>query len=453
MITGMSRPGGGEFGHDKPYGSSEAGVDRDRSGVTKDGLGHDRIGTADCVTTGGFPKQEDSGSGLRVASARAADGGASDPPEPHEAHQGPDQAGGHDGTNEWSKGWRSIFLLAVTILFIVMGLLFRFESQSGQEPSSLEGTQQILGAYTTDPNATMHLNAEVFWQAQNASYPLPFEQFFLSISGPGIKPSTMVMVRSSLPAVINGPNNQIIYDSSFRKLAVYPGGNGIPADRNPTYILEEPAEFLMSKSMSDPRGAYIGTFELPGVVAESHGSYFAHLPTIGLGEGGYQPFPSFLSEINVATAGENLIEYPQLKSPGAFTGRLSLDPAAYRSFGPPSNLYWAPETLDTSETLIAAAPLFTNTNVSVQPSNGALVGFDYTWQEIGGIDPRINSTEESAAASQDAWTFRSGIAFGIAVGTGVAFFQEDENPILKRTSRLYLSFWRRLRKRPRPEAG
>ena len=79
----------------------------------------------------------------------------------------------------------------------------------------------------------------------------------------------------------------------------------------------------MANSMGDPKGTYIGTFELPGVVAESHGSYFAHLSTVGFGEGGYQPFPSFLSEIDV-TVRENLIEYPQLKNPGAFTGRYSL---------------------------------------------------------------------------------------------------------------------------------
>jgi len=295
----------------------------------------------------------------------------------------------------------------------------------------------------------MHLNAEVFWQAQRPSYPLPFEQVYLSISGPGVKPSTWVMVRSSIPAIIiNRPDNQIINDPRFKKLTVYPGGSGIPVDQNPEYVLEEEYGILMANRRGDPRGAYIGTFELPGAVAESHGSYFAHLPTIGFGEGGYQPFPSFLSAID-ATDTVNLIEYPQPKSPGPFTRRSSLDPTAYRSsFGTPSDLYWAPEAFDMSETLIDAAPLFTNTNVNVQPSNGVLAGVNYTWQETSGIDPRINSTEESAVASQDVWTFRSGIAFGIAVGTGVAFIQEDENPILNRTARL----WRRRRKRPRPEA-
>lgn len=159
MITGMSRPGRGDPGHDEAHGSSEAGVARDPSGITKDALDHDRDGAPDSVTTGGSPRREGPGSGLGAASAHAADSRADDFSKSHEPQQVPDQA---DGTNEWSKGWRSIFLLAVTILFIVVGLLFRSASQSGQEPSSLEGTQQILGAYTTDPNATMHLNVEVF---------------------------------------------------------------------------------------------------------------------------------------------------------------------------------------------------------------------------------------------------------------------------------------------------
>jgi hypothetical protein len=319
--------------------------------------------------------------------------------------------------------------------------------------ASLEGTQQILAAYTTDPNATIHLSVEVIWNAQNTVVPVPFDQVYLNVSGPGIKPSTMVMVRSSLPAVslvkVNG-RFTVVHDPSFVAMAIRSGG-AVKADQNSGYIFEQPESLISDTATGDPRGAYIGSFELPGAVAESHGSYFAHLPVVGADEeGGFQYFPSFLSETDLARSGENVIEYPQLKNTPLVAGRESLDPGAYRSYGPPLNLYWQPAVLDTSETLDNAEPLFTNTNVNVQPGDGVLEDANYTWQGTGGIDPMINSTEDTAAASQDGWTFRSGIVFGIAAGTGVAFFQEDENPILRRVAKLYRSSRQKFRKRPHP---
>lgn len=331
-------------------------------------------------------------------------------PEPKKVS---DQTDGPDGTVQPSNGWRSYFLLGATIVFIVMGQLFRFASQSGQEPPSLEGPQQLLSVYTTDPNATAHLSVDVIWQAQNANTSLlvPYDGVFLSISGPGLKPSTMVLVRSSLPAVTLKKNIYgqyvIVDDPTFKKTRIVPPLPGFLIDQNSDYVLERPVGGLMSNSPGGPGGTGIGVFELPGAVAESYGSYFAHLPTVGFAENsGYQYSPSFLSVLNTITpseasvcgchASEDLIENPQLNSTAPVTGRESLNPAAYRSFGIARNLYWQPAVLNTSETLTGAESLFTNTNVNVQPGNGVLEDFNYTWQGTGGIDPMINATEDSA---------------------------------------------------------
>ena len=329
-----------------------------------------------------------------------------------------------------------------------MGLLFRFASQSGQEPSSLEGPQQILGVYTTDPYATVHLNVQVFWKGRaSGAILVPDDDVDISVSGPLVTSATRVMITSSLPEPADFQASLF----PFRKLAVIPGETGLTVE-SPGYIQEVSVRDVTSV-IGAPIGVLVGLFNLPGAVAESHGSYFAHLPTVGSGENEFGPsFPQFLTETDPAGV-ENLIEDPQPKDGATLVGASTQDPWLYTSSGHPENLYWQPEVLDSSETLTGAEPLFTNTNVNVQPSNGVLEGTDYTWQETGNIDPMITSIEDGAAASQNAWTFRSGIAFGIAAGAGIGFIQEKENPIFTGIARLYRSFRRMLRKRPRPEAA
>jgi hypothetical protein len=59
----------------------------------------------------------------------------------------------------------------------------------------------------------------------------------------------------------------------------------------------------------------------------------------------------------------------------------------------------------------------------------------------------MNLANQDAAASHSEWDFRSGIAFGVAAGTGVAFAQEENNPLLRALGSFFSFRW--LRKRPK----
>jgi hypothetical protein len=58
----------------------------------------------------------------------------------------------------------------------------------------------------------------------------------------------------------------------------------------------------------------------------------------------------------------------------------------------------------------------------------------------------MNLVNQDAAASHDQWDFRSGIAFGVAAGTGVAFVQEEKNPLLNLIRKASMSFWVKVRR-------
>jgi hypothetical protein len=201
-----------------------------------------------------------------------------------------------------------------------------------------------------------------------------------------------------------------------------------------------------------PYGYPVATFELPQVTQESNGSFFAHLPLMGINAGPSYNIPYFFSESDSFGQSENMIEYPRLKSATDYPprGYATSDPSKYQA--PPGRqlitAYWQPSSLTTTEILENVRSELENATVnSIVPSDGHLQDINYVWQEIGSLEPTMNLANQDAAASHGEWDFRSGIAFGIAAGTGVAFVQEENNPLPGALGR-FLSF-RWLRKRPK----
>jgi hypothetical protein len=104
--------------------------------------------------------------------------------------------------------------------------------------------------------------------------------------------------------------------------------------------------------------------------------------------------------------------------------------------------------LTTTEILEDAASEFNNSIVnSIEPSGGHFQNNNYIWQGNGSLEPTVYLTKEDAAASHSDWDFRSGIAFGVAAGTGVAFVQEENNPLLTIFGNFFGLPWSRLRRK------
>lgn len=141
-----------------------------------------------------------------------------------------------------------------------------------------------------------------------------------------------------------------------------------------------------------------------------------------------------ISERGSPTQSEKLIEGPQPKNSDNIpsVGYASSAPSEYQA--PPGQhlqqVYWQPASLTTTEIPVdVKSELETSTVNNIEPPNGQLEGDNYVWQGTSSLEPTMNITDQNAAASHSDWSFRSGIVFGIAAGTGIAFVQEPDNPL------------------------
>jgi PPE-repeat protein len=96
----------------------------------------------------------------------------------------------------------------------------------------------------------------------------------------------------------------------------------------------------------------------------------------------------------------------------------------YRTaYGVPDALFWSPEITSTVEVAGLGQVVHDDQIDSVVPA-GTVQQDGYSWQSNGSLAPYLTATDPSAVAEESTWDFRSGIAFGIAVGAGVALVQE-----------------------------
>lgn len=351
-------------------------------------------------------------------------------------------AGGASDSNSWKKGWRSLFLLGVTVTLVLLGIAFRQAAAPGKEDPALEtDTPQVIGIFSTDPNTTIHITADVFWHdVSGGELRVPFEQLYASVvvRNPGKLPT--ILVTSSLKPA---------FGEDFRQAMFYDGDNPSRVLDSQEYVMAIPLDAMQH----DPLGPYgfpVATFELPQVTQESNGSFFAHLPLMGINAGVSYTVPYFFSVRNSFGLSEGMLEYPRLKNAQDYPqhGYATSDPSKYRS-SPGQQLttaYWQPSSLTSTEILENVQSELENAAVnSIVPSDGHIQDAGYVWQENGSLEPTMNLTNQDTAASHSELDFRSGIAFGVAAGTGVAFVQEENNPLLGMLGR-FLSF-RRLRER------
>jgi hypothetical protein len=361
-------------------------------------------------------------------------------------------AGDKKVDNPWRKGWRSIFLLGVTVALVLLGLIFKHKAANGAESPTLETvTPQVIGVFSTDPNATIRITAQVFWRyAGSPNGDSPFEAVYVSARVSKPSSSSAILITSSRPAIKN--KSVATPDQNYRNALFYEGAKPFRILDSNEYVDEIPLKLIQQFSVDAQRGFLVGFFTLPQITQESNGSFFAHLPAIGVSVSPSYVFPFFISESDSFGQSEKLIEGPQLKNISDYPvrGYASSAPSKYQA--PPGQhlrkSYWRPASLTVTEILENVQSEFNNAIVNnIVPSDGHLMNSSYVWQANGILEPTMNLTNQDATASHSAWDFRSGIAFGVAAGTGVAFIQEENNPLLSMIGRFFSLIWLRVRRK------
>jgi len=76
------------------------------------------------------------------------------------------------------------------------------------------------------------------------------------------------------------------------------------------------------------------------------------------------------------------------------------------------------------EQISGLGPELQNDQIESVVPTGTILQDGYSWQSNGSLTPDLSAVDPTAVAAASTWDFRSGIAFGLAVGAGVAFLQE-----------------------------
>jgi hypothetical protein len=383
------------------------------------------------------------------------DGGGSTEPSGHN----PGGAGGAKADNPWREGWRSLFLLAVTVALVMLGLAFRHAATAGKEDPQLENyNPQIIGVYSTDPHVTVHLTAEIFFR-HFSSTPArePFEIVYASVNGSKAKKSSAILVTSDVQpgSTERRPDGTLKFqpDTRYSKAVIFNGTRPFKVFDHSEYIAEIPLSYFEQNSNAEQYGPIVGLFQLPRIAQWSHGSFFAHLPVIGFNySSSHSSLPLLINETPSYFEHQRLLIDPQLKDMGKrpVSGYASSDPSEY--LAPPGQnrlyeFYWQPVSLTTKEILRGVQDELQNASINnIEPQDGHLQDNNYVWEGQGYLEPTMNLVNQDAAASHAQWDFRSGIAFGVAAGTGVAFVQEEQNPLLNLVGKASWSFWVKVRK-------
>jgi GntR family transcriptional regulator len=354
-------------------------------------------------------------------------------------------------SNQWRRGWRSVFLFGVTVALVLAGFAFWLASAVGRENASLEAdTPQLLGVFSTYPNTIIHVTAEVFWHDAIGPGRLPYEAVYVSATAPRAPRSATILITSSVqPGITVGlpDHTHFIPNPLYESAVFYSDIEPFSILDSHEYVAAVPLSYITQTSRIEQSqyGSSVGFFELPQVTQESHGSFFAHLPDIGIDTGSFDPLPYLFGERSTSSQREQLVEDPELKDLRnyPYTGYASSASSEYQA--PPGQrlqtAYWQPASLTTTEILEDAKPELENAGANSIVPDGSLQGDNYVWQGGGFLEPTMNLTNEDAAASHSTWSFFSGIAFGVAAGTLVAFIQEEDNPLLSLLTRFLGTLW------------
>jgi hypothetical protein len=312
---------------------------------------------------------------------------------------------------------RFLIFLLLAVGITVIGFQFRaLSTPAAENPTLRDRYSQLVGVYTTDPYAKVQVTAEITWKATSAS-----ETLLIALSGPGLKPTTGVVITSSLPQgqeIAGHPYRTTIFRNRY-----HPESMDGPLAYTSTFTLQQLAAL---REPLNP-GSVVGIFNLPRVTQITKGTFFAHLPVLGYNESLPLPNPYLMSEKGtpINSSMDDFVLLPQEKRPDYST--INEDASAYIDYPGSYDhvLYWEPGTLSATEILYDVKNQISGDQVeSDSPVDGHLQDYNYIWTSAGSLEPILTATNISSLGAQDRWNFYSGVVFGIAAAAGIAVVQE-----------------------------
>jgi hypothetical protein len=301
--------------------------------------------------------------------------------------------------------------LVLTVVFLGLGILFKFLGMPGRESTALTGAApQKVGVYVSQQDVMVNLMAGITWDASQPSH--ASETLFAAVAGEGVTQTTRLLITSTIAPMPGGP--------PYQETVSYFGGEH--TQTAPEWVRVITVAQL--ESSAGPYGSSVGTFSLPKVVQLSRGSTFAHLPALAPNISPFPSIPIEMTEVSSTGSIHDVVDAPVLRH----FGLVGSSSASYVSAFPDAvarQLYYDPQSLMTSESIDGLRTDLENSVINSNlPANGTLQGDNYVWQGTGWLEGYLSATELSASESQADWDFYSGIAWGIAAAVGVAFAQE-----------------------------
>lgn len=313
-------------------------------------------------------------------------------------------AADHSETDDfkWLKYAKAGFFLFVALAAVTFGFTFRSYSNSGDINFIQPPQRAAFDVYASNPYISVKLDLYVYGLINQAI-------LTLIASAPQTVRSGTIILASTIP-------------DENRGTSLFPMDKHEKSARS-VYILQ--SSFRRSTksgtgTFQAPVAAWIGFYNLSNTVLYTKDKLIVQMP--GLEEYSSPQFsiPNLLSEKDPNTG--KLIGFTDTTYYPINESTFS-DPSDYHTaYGAPDMLFWSPQITTTEE--LAMGDELRNYQISSVVPTGTLQENTYNWQNNGRLGAYLSATDPNAIAVENAWDFRSGIAFGIAVGAAVAFVQE-----------------------------
>ena len=222
--------------------------------------------------------------------------------------------------DQWKKGWRSLFLLGVTFALVLLGYVFWKASAIGKEaPEYIPYSPTHYCLFHRPKSDDSFDNGGVLAQSERLPPASALRNCLrLGYELPNAKNSPAIFIASSLRpvALMRDADGklEVKSDQSYRRAVFYNGIDKYRALRPIEYVSELSLADITKNGRGERFGFPVATVELPQITQESRGSFFAHLPLIGIIAGSSYKLPFLISEDGSSSDDENLIEFPRLKN-------------------------------------------------------------------------------------------------------------------------------------------
>jgi hypothetical protein len=342
-----------------------------------------------------------------------------------------DERGKTDDSKNQADGPKNLKYIRVAIFSIVflvaviLGSKYRAYSSSGDINFIPPPPSVFFDVYASDPSITIAADLQV--TATPVGELGTPANLTLTVSAPSTVRSATVVLLSTIPDDKHQAKLMLVGNQDFTGQSA----------AHPSYV----SQFSYTKTKrktnignSCPISVFGSTYSclevlhqtyyLPNTVFYTKDRIFLQMPEIG--ERSSNSSDSMLASVKDPHTGRLIgfttSSYPLLPPPGFKGGGVEVDLSSTLK-GVASMAFYSPKITTTEDIHRLREDLRRVQIDSVTPA-GIIQQNGYTWQSSGPLAPSLSTIDPNAVARESTWDFRSGIAFGIAVGAALAFIQE-----------------------------